>query len=322
MKYIELPEKLNIFMNLILDNKILVLMIMALLLLTFLVINKNISKIKYLIYITFTFIIGLVITIITNSESLLATFDNIINKVFLNIYFPSVEVYLLILLFSIILTINSIVSKKIKNSYKVINIIMFFTLFFLLISFLLTIANKGIDIFDINSLYTDESCIVLLQLSTQVFVLWLIITLIIYVVNAIIDRIDEQNEQLPIVPFNQDILSVNDNVVESSVEELKEIIIEQDEEIVELDDLYIENAPLEEDLVIENPIFAEKPKDIVKFNLDEYKVFSRILKDAIILNSYKDKITKKDLLDINALTGIYSKEEFELYTKMLNMYIN
>ena len=100
MKYIELPEKLNIFMNLILANKVLVLMIMALLLLTFLVINKNISKIKYLIYITFTFIIGLVITVITNSESLLATFDNIINKVFLNIYFPSVEVYLLILLFS------------------------------------------------------------------------------------------------------------------------------------------------------------------------------------------------------------------------------
>lgn len=322
MKYIELPEKLNIFMNLILDNKILVLMIMALLLLTFLVINKNISKIKYLIYITFTFIIGLVITIITNSDSLLATFDNIINKVFLNIYFPSVEVYLLILLFSIILTINSIVSKKIKNSYKVINIIMFFTLFFLLISFLLTIANKGIDIFDINSLYTDESCIVLLQLSTQVFVLWLIITLIIYVINAIIDRIDEQKEQLPIVPFNQDILSINDDVVESSVEELKDIIIQQDEEIIELDDLYIDNAPLEEDLVIENPIFAEKTKDIVKFNLDDYKVFSRILKDAIILNSYKDKITKKDLLDINALTGIYSKEEFELYTKMLNMYIN
>lgn len=322
MKYIELPEKLNIFMNLILANKILVLMIMALLLLTFLVINKNISKIKYLIYITFTFIIGLVITVITNSESLLATFDNIINKVFLNIYFPSVEVYLLILLFSIILTINSIVSKKIKNSYKVINIIMFFTLFFLLISFLLTIANKGVDIFDVNSVYTDESCIVLLQLSTQVFVLWLIIILIIYVVNAIIDRIDEQKEQLAIVPFNKDILSVNDNVVESFVEELKEIIIEQDEEIVELDDLYTENAPLEEDLVIENPIFAEKPKDIVKFNLDDYKVFSRILKDAIILNSYKDKITKKDLLDINALTGIYSKEEFELYTKMLNTYIN
>lgn len=322
MKYIELPEKLNIFMNLILANKILVLMIMALLLLTFLVINKNISKIKYLIYITFTFIIGLVITVITNSESLLATFDNIINKVFLNIYFPSVEVYLLILLFSIILTINSIVSKKIKNSYKVINIIMFFTLFFLLISFLLTIANKGVDIFDVNSVYTDESCIVLLQLSTQVFVLWLIIILIIYVVNAIIDRIDEQKEQLAIVPFNNDILSVNDNVVESFVEELKEIIIEQDEEIVELDDLYTENAPLEEDLVIENPIFAEKPKDIVKFNLDDYKVFSRILKDAIILNSYKDKITKKDLLDINALTGIYSKEEFELYTKMLNTYIN
>lgn len=322
MKYIELPEKLNIFMNLILANKILVLMIMALLLLTFLVINKNISKIKYLIYITFTFIIGLVITVITNSESLLATFDNIINKVFLNIYFPSVEVYLLILLFSIILTINSIVSKKIKNSYKVINIIMFFTLFFLLISFLLTIANKGVDIFDVNSVYTDESCIVLLQLSTQVFVLWLIIILIIYVVNAIIDRIDEQKEQLAIVPFNNDILSVNDNVVESFVEELKEIIIEQDEEIVELDDLYTENASLEEDLVIENPIFAEKPKDIVKFNLDDYKVFSRILKDAIILNSYKDKITKKDLLDINALTGIYSKEEFELYTKMLNTYIN
>jgi len=57
-------------------------------------------------------------------------------------------------------------------------------------------------------------------------------------------------------------------------------------------------------------------------SLEEYKVFSRMLKDTILLNSYKDKITKEDMLNPVSLKSIYSNEEYAIYKKMLKTYID
>lgn len=313
MRYIELPEKMEIFMNLILDYKILTTVIISLLLLLVLFVNKKISKKKYLIVTTIIFLIALVITILTNSNELLTTFDNIINNVFKDIYFPSVEVYLFILLVSIIVTSNSILNKKIKSSYKIINILMFFTLFFLLLSFLLTIANKDVDIFNKSSIYTNENCIVLLQLSTQVFIIWIIISLIIYIINVIMDRTDKKIQPL----------EITNNIIKPSYDDLIEVIVENDEEkiVYEQEDFITE---IGSDLVIENPIIENVSvvRDKTKFTLNDYKIFSCMLKDTIILNKNKNKITKQDMLNINVLEGLYSKEEFEIYKMMLNAYID
>jgi len=328
MRYIELPEKLEIFMNIILNYETLIVILIALLLLTFLFINKNISKKIYLVLSIITFVIGLVATIITNHETLLPMFNNIINNVFIDMYFPSIEVYLVMLGVSLIILIVSLLSSKMKKSYKISNILMFFTLFFLLISFLLIVSDNVIDIFNQNSVYTNESCIVLLQLSTQAFVIWLVITLIIYIINTIVEKVEVKSTNTVsqnIVVESEVINNIDEpkkNNNKLLANELIEIIIENDEEFINFEQEEAVNTLnlelVEDDFVIENPII----RPITKFSLDEYKVFSRMLKDTIMLNSYKEKITKEDMLNPVSLRSIYSNEEYAIYKKMLNSYID
>jgi len=325
MRYIELPEKLEIFMDIILNYELLIVMLITLLILTFLVINKNISKKKYLTLSFTTFLIGLVATIILNNEVLMPMFNDIIKNVFIDIYFPSVEIYLLMLSVSLVVLIISLLSSKMKKTYKISNILMFFTLFFLLISFLLIVSDDVIDIFNQNSIYTNESCIVLLQLSTQTFEIWLVITLIIYIINTIVEKVDVKNKniKLELVDNNniEPVVVTNSNN-QVFADELIEIIIENDEEIINFDKEESLNDIItkleEDDFVIENPII----RPVTKFSLEEYKVFSRMLKDTILLNSYKDKITKEDMLNPVSLKSIYSNEEYAIYKKMLKTYID
>ena len=302
MKYIELPDKMKILLDLILEYKILVVMIILTLLFTFLLVNKTINKRKYIRLLGFLLMLGLIITVIINIESLQVTLDSIITNIFTDIYFPSVEVYIFILSVMVIAIVNTFVNKNMLNAYKINNTIMFFTLVFLLISFLLTISNNDIDIFDKTSIYTDVNSLVLLQLSTTVFILWLLISIIIYTINSIIKRVTIKEEK----DIKEEIITPihKDNFID------KEIVIQNDEEII--NDIVDEN-----DLIIENPIIQKTDK----FSLEDYKIFNKILKNMIMLNSYKDKITVSDMLNPIAL-GMYTEKEYDIYKKILQSYID
>lgn len=308
MRYIELPEKMKILIDLILEYKILVIMVMLILIFTFLLINKTIDKKKYIKLIGISFLIGLVITIVINVESLRVTLDNIINNVFTDIYFPSIEVYIFILSVMLIAIVNTFVNKDMSNAYKINNTVIFFTLVFLLISFLLTISDNSIDIFDKTSIYTNVNCLVLLQLSTTVFIVWLLISLLIYTINSIIKRLSVK-EKITIEP-----VKVEENILPTYKDNLmdQEIVIQNDEEIIN-DTKIVDNN----DLIVENPIIQKTDK----FSLEDYKIFNQILKNMIMLNSYKDKITVSDILNPAAL-GMYTKKEYDIYKKILQTYID
>ena len=322
MKYIELPQKIGILVNLILESQILIVALMVMLLLTFMFVNKNIGKIKYFILMSLCLLVSLVVTIVTNSKMLLTTFDNVMNNVFMNIYFPSVEFYIFMIVVMLIFAINAVFNVKVRTAHKINDISMFFITFFLFISFLITVASNNIDIFDKASIYTNQNAIVLLQLSTSVFVLWLLISLIIYIVNVVVDRIDIKKKA-----NLEDILQPMDtNLVENTIidEELDNVIVENDEEYVVPNILvdkpvYVEPIiELEEDgFLIENPEIDEN----TKFSLDDYRSFNRMLKTSILLNSYKDNITMEDMLNPNTL-GEYTEEEYNTYKKMLANYMN
>lgn len=323
MKYIELPQKIGILVNLVLESKILIISLMVMLLLTFMFVNKNINKRKYFALTGICLLLSLVVTIVTNN-SLFKTFDNVMNNVFMNIYFPSVEFYIFILIVMLIFAINSIFNIKVKKASKINNISMFFITFFLFISFLITIANNKLDIFNKASIYTNQRAIVLLQLSTSIFVVWLLISLIIYIVNVIVMRIEAKNE----IKLEDVLQPVTTNLVEDVIEDVEpyNVILENDEEKVNLvsnilvdKPVFIENTvKLEEDsFIIENPVIDES----TKFTLDEYRVFNRMLKTSILLNSYKENITMEDMLNPNTL-GQYTEEEYNIYKKMLANYMS
>ena len=317
MKYIELPQKINILVNLILESKILIVVLMAMLLLTFLFVNRSISKNKYFILSGLSLIITLVVTIILNKNDLFKTFDDVMNNVFMNIYFPSVEFYIFILIIMLFMTINGFIKKKTNKAYKVNNILMFFITFFLFICFLVAIAKRNIDIFDRASVYTDQACIVLLQLSTSIFVIWLIVSLIIYIVNAILVRISVKQE------VNN---TVSNEIVEPKLVdvEMTNVVMENDEEniniipnVVDNKVAYVNYQDDEDDFVIENPVIDRS----TQFSLDQYRMFNRMLKTSVLLNSYKDNITMEDMLNPNTL-GSHTEEEYNIYKKMLINYLS
>lgn len=311
MKYIELPEKISILVGLILESRILIVALMVILLLTFMFVNKNIGKKKYFLLTGITLVISLIVTIVTNNGMLFKTFDDVMNNVFMNIYFPSVEFYIFILIVMLIVAIKSMFSRKLNMANKINNILMFFITFFLFISFLITIASNDIDIFNKASIYTNQASIVLLQLSTSVFVIWLLISLIIYIVSTIVERI-EVKDDLRL----EDVLTVKEDIPYN-------IILENDEEvvadniIVNKPEVVLNNVELEEDsFIIENPVIDEN----TRFSLDQYRMFNRMLKTSMILNSYKENITMEDMLNPNTL-GEYTEEEYDTYKKMLANYM-
>lgn len=312
MKYIELPQKMEILSNFILESKILVIMSLVLLILIFMFLNKNVNKSKYILLTLITYIVAIVIVFVTNNK-LLSTFDNIINVLFSSIYFPSVYVYIVLIIISLSSCINALINKRLRLAHKLNNIIMFFISFFLFTSFLITVSTNNIDVFKPESIYTNELCVVILQLTTSVFILWLLIKFLIYIVNVLVD---DSNKDKTIEEPKK--------LKEKTKKEIKDIeptniILEDDSEFIDTKEELIQDI-IEESKLVEDEYIKEIPVTKKQYGLKEYKIFNRMLKNTLILNSYKDNITKQDMLNEDTL-GVHTKEEYEIYINILDEYI-
>ena len=297
MNYMNFLEKMQIFMNLITNSQLLMGTIVLIALLILLFLNKQISKKKLFRAVLFVNVGSFIILLYLNYEKLINIYNNIIDKIFMNLYFPSIEIYLFILLFMIIVLFVSLFNFKMRKSYKITNIISFFSFFYLFLMLVSIVVNNNINIFDASSVYTNKEAVAILELSTLVYVLWLTVILIIGVSNTIYLYILNRRK------------SEAKSVVDDSVELLRQ-------------EAYIVPEKKEEDKVtpVEPKIsvvpIMEAENNINKYSLQDYRIFNSMLKQVIILNSYKPKITLNDLLDDNMLS-IFSKEDVVLYKKIL-----
>lgn len=309
MDYMNIIEKLQIFMNLITNSQLLMGTIVLIALSILLFLNKQINNKKLFRVILLINIGAFLIMLFLNSEQLITMYNSIIDKIFMNFYFPSVEVYLFLLLFMIVVLLVSMFNFKMKRSYKVTNMIAFFSFFYLFLMLVNIIVTNKLNIFDINSIYTNKDAVAILELSTLVCVLWLIILLIISISNTVYAYILNKRK-------NEVTQEVGD-----SVDALREEAYTDN-----IDDSYIPNGEFEYSLSesVNNEVLVEKNNiniDKKSYSLEDYKTFNSILKQIIILNGYKSKITLEDLLNENML-AIFSEEEVTLYKKILLSTIN
>ena len=306
MDYMNIIEKLQIFMNLITNSELLMGTIVLIALSILLFLNKQINNRKLFRVVLLINIGAFLIMLFLNSEQLITIYNSIIDKIFMNFYFPSVEIYLFILLFMFVVLFVSIFNIKMKKSYKITNIIAFFSFFYLFLMLVNIIVTNNLNIFDINSIYTNKEAVAILELSTLVYVLWLITLLIISISNTVCVYILNKKKK------------VKQNVGDS-IEALR-----QEAYTNNVDNSYVPMTDFEysfnED--VDNNILVEQnEKDNKDYTLQDYKVFNSMLKQVIILNGYKSKITLEDLLDDNML-AMFSEEEVALYKKILLSTVN
>lgn len=180
MNSTSLFEKVSKFLTLIIKSPALLIFVLFALLLaiTMIIYNKKSSLILKIFLIVMA--IGLFISnLIIYINPVLNGLDDLMNKIVLNVFFPSPLVYLLVLLISFIIIVKTIVRK---NKNKIINIvnIAFFSLIVLFTTTLLFLSiNSNLSFASRKLMYSNSSATLLIQLTAGVFIIWLAVLAII-----------------------------------------------------------------------------------------------------------------------------------------------
>ena len=189
MKFTNIFEKIGIIFDMIISSNLLIilvfLMIGAILLkLTNKINNKKFGIILYLIQLS-----GLVYMILTNTEYLSNLGNDIIDGIFMNFYFPSIYIYLVVFTFTFVIFMITLLNRYLANTYRVITNVYFYTFNFLFILFIYIICSNDINVFDKISLFTCNSALILLELSISLFFIYLVVTSLIYITNYLIVKV-------------------------------------------------------------------------------------------------------------------------------------
>lgn len=179
MENVSFLDKIRILFNTIISKPFfsisaLVGIILAVLMIIDIIKHKKIRKRYYILAWFFIFIF-----IVTKYMKVIPTLvDNLINQIFLTLYFPSIGVYMFLLIIVNIGFIYTLI-KNIHKSYKILTGIISIILDLLFIIIINIILENKIDITSEITLYTNSNLLVLLELSTALFVSWLLLIIFI-----------------------------------------------------------------------------------------------------------------------------------------------
>jgi hypothetical protein len=349
MTYLSIIDKLMILLSLLKESILVLVFIGIIVFAIILKILKKISNKKLLIIITLSLIGAFLAVILSNYSILSKTFDNFLDIFFTNIYFPSIYIYLFMIFSTYIITIVTIIDKKIPKITKISNYSMSLIINIILILNLNIIAKDKIDIFSTSSLYTNINLVSMLELSTNIYILWMVVISAIYIINHITGlviekkelkellassnkemgevKLAEENRLTAIVPevpsINSPIINIENNQdISSTVEQELELEIANQE----LEPKYINNNAIDQ---IKNnissnennkPIIDEQP--IVtpnKFTFNEYVKKPNSIAETTDVNSILNNIFN-NTLPLQKETKKeehYSLNDYKTFSKML-----
>jgi len=132
--------------------------------------NREESKKVYILL----YVIALIALIIRYNSYFMNFIDYFMNHVFILIYFPNLAVYLLAIIITNIIMWKTLF-KSDDKALKVINTIAFCSIHYLFILLLSVIASKGLDIFEMTSIYGNKTAYTLIELSSFAFVIWILL---------------------------------------------------------------------------------------------------------------------------------------------------
>lgn len=305
MTYLTILEKLKILLDILLDYKIILIFTILLIILTLLYLVKILNKKKYILSMILSFILVFSISIISNYKILSTTFDNFTTIFFRGIYFPSIYLYITTLILLLVVFIMSILSIKLPKTYKVINTTAFIINNIFLAIILNIIAKNKIDIFSVNSLYTNTNLVVILELNMSMIIIWLLSLIVVYLTNIICDRITLKKKTK--VPTTNEIVIDNIPLEESSNNKVvEEPVLVKDKIIVtpSVNTKEKENNVIKEPKVTFNDILNGTIEAIYYDNNSNKNIEYNITNpQEEYENKYKDKksenISFQDVIDEN-----------------------
>lgn len=293
MSYLSIVEKFKILFDMILDFKFIFIFLGVLVIATFLYLIKKIDNRKYIMIITLSLLLILGIDIVINYKELAEVFDNFMTIFFSNIYFPSVYVYVGTLLIVAIAFITSMFNKMLNKIYKIINGITFVMNNILLAIILNIIAKNKIDVFTPNELYTNINLVAVLEISIDLFVLWILSLIVVYTTSVICDRIGNKRREFVIYDTNSDVEGIDITKDTSSYNNVltpvKVVSEVKEPSIVTYE---IESNNVEPEVIEEvSNVDTNVGTDNVKENNNNVVTFDDILNGRIPVNYYENVLS-------------------------------
>ncbi len=154
--------------------------------------GKKAFVVVYLLVIIFVLYIG--------GEVIFELFDNLMNGLFMTLYFPNFITLFVVVVACSIIALFSFFSKKMFKINKIINITGFAIIQMLFVLTLTAVRSNNINIYADNALYSNSDVLTLMQLLIGTFTLQVVAIFIINGINKVTDILDKRS-----TPLGQDI---------------------------------------------------------------------------------------------------------------------
>ena len=180
MEKLSFFDKLKVLLDVSLSSKLFLLVIAFIIVIgvVFYTTNKKNYKTTRTIYLVCMLFI-VVFLIMSYYSSIGNLIDNLMNNIFILIYFPNLAVYVAALIISNVILLVSIFNYKVSKLIKNINITVYCILSYILALILSLISKYNLDVFSNESVYQNKSAQALIELSSVIFIVW-ILFLIVY----------------------------------------------------------------------------------------------------------------------------------------------
>jgi hypothetical protein len=217
-----------------------------------------------------------------------------------------------------IVTVTTFLNKKSKNSYKIADGICFFSTKFILALIMEVIAMNKIDVFNKKSLFGNKNLVVLLETSMNIFIIWGLAIVIIYITEKIGERImtrEEETKPVENIAKDLNILEVYDDekVVDDYLDD-NSVVTEYDNDAVSL----IEDSSFNEesDNLIDNYIDEQDTSSLLEISVEDDKLPNPQLD---ILNKIEDTNENINNIDVkdNEIGINNTLSSDELFNKLL-----
>ena len=188
-------DKLSVLLNVSLSSKLFIALFILLIVIGIVLIknnNNDVQKNKKIYLVITIFISALVI--FTFNTSLAKMFDYMMNNFFIIVYFPNIAIYLAAIIATNIILFVSIFSNKTSKVIKNINIIVYTLINYFLVLLLFTVNKSGLDLFSQSSIYQNESATALIELTSIVFIVWVIFLVLYKLILSYLRKGEEISE--------------------------------------------------------------------------------------------------------------------------------
>ena len=284
MSKLSFIEKVKILIEISKSSKLFIVLLIILLFLGIglININKRNEKLNKIIF-SLVIIMTIGYIYISFSNSLGKMINYMMDNFFIAALFPNIAIYLAALIITNIIVWISIFSFKSSKQIKILNVIVFIIMNYILALLLNVINKEALDIYSQSSIYENKLSSSLISLSSIIFIIW-IIFLILYKLLLIYTRKDYKPK-------------------------VKKVIVRK--RVKKLPDNYM---PVESPTYIKANNYKVKRNNYVTseiekmLTLDDYKLLLKILNEQKEKDKEKNRIIndqQKELKKYNELLELY-----------------